>query len=438
MRNPNRWLRLAIVLPFLVGCALVRETPTPLPWLPTETTVPTGEQQQIEPTPTLVPATPSPTPAPSTPTPTTTSEPATATPPPPTATPSPEPSPTVSGQAITLSAPQPGQEVGNPVLVRGRASLFPFEGTLVIRIYDAHDRLAAEVPIIAEGEYGGPATFDVPVTYGGVPGPGRVELLDFSAMDGAVVAQATQSVTLSGFPGGGVIEQPAFRSDVTLPMKLLARAGTPGEEVSVVVRWDDGVEFTRTFPVLAGLDGHGLVMGSLGRTDVSAGHPPTQRAEVEIRTLQGSPLAWQQVRVLAPGEAGTMRTQVFWVVEEELVPQAIYIPRTLGIGRASLEALLWGPVPGNSAGYASALPSPQDVLSYPGRDAGWGEWVTLRSLTIVDHVAYADFSLELRAHSGGALQVTLIRQQIEATLLQFSTVDDVVITINGQPAMLEP
>ncbi len=436
MRNPNRWLRLAIVLPFLSGCVLVRETPTPLPWLPTETTVPTGEAQQMEPTPTVAPVTPSPTPAPSTPT--ATSEPATATPPPPTATTSPEPSPTVAGQAITLSAPQPGQEVGNPMLVRGRASLFPFEGTLVIRIYDARDRPAAEVPIIAEGEYGGPATFDVSVTYSGVPGPGRVEVLHFSAMDGSVVAQATQSVTLSGFPGGGIIEQPAFRSDVTLPIKLLARVGTPGEEVSIVVRWDDGVEFTRTFPVLAGLDGQGLVIGSLGRTDVDAGQPPTQRAEVEIRTLQGSPLAWQQVRMLAPGDAGTMRSQVFWVVGEEIVPQAIYIPRTLGIGRASLEALLWGPVSDNPAGYASALPSPQDVLSYPGRDAGWGEWVTLRSLTIVDRVAYADFSPELRAHSGGALQVTLMRQQIEATLLQFSTVDDVVITINGQPAMLEP
>ncbi len=436
MRNPNRWLRLAIVLPFLSGCVLARETPTPLPWLPTETTVPTGEPQQMEPTPTVVPVTPSPTTAPSTPT--STSEPATATPPPPTATTSPEPSPTVAGQAITLSAPRPGQEVGNPLLVRGRANLFPFEGTLVIRIYDARDRPAAEVPIIAEGEYGGPATFDVSVTYGGVPGPGRVEVLDFSAMDGSVVAQATQSVTLSGFPGGGIIEQPAFRSDVTLPIKLLARVGTPGEEVSVVVRWDDGVEFTGTFPVLAGLDGKGLVIESLGRTDVDAEHPPTQPAEVEVRTLQGSPLAWQQVRILAPGDAGTMRTQVFWVVGEEIVPQTIYIPRTLGIGRASLEALLWGPVSDNRAGYASALPSPRDVLSYPGRDAGWGEWVTLRSLTIVDRVAYVDFSLELGAHSGGALQVTLMRQQIEATLLQFSTVDDVVITINGQPAMLEP
>jgi hypothetical protein len=121
-----------------------------------------------------------------------------------------------------------------------------------------------------------------------------------------------------------------------------------------------------------------------------------------------------------------------------VVPHQIRVPRTLGIGRASLEALLWGPVLGNQTGYTSALPTPEEVLAYPGRDAFWGERVTLRTLVIADRVAYADFSLELRAHSGGALQTALMRQQIEATLLQFATVDAVVITINGQPAMLDP
>lgn len=62
----------------------------------------------------------------------------------------------------------------------------------------------------------------------------------------------------------------------------------------------------------------------------------------------------------------------------------------------------------------------------------------LKSLVIVNGVAEADFSIELNAHSGGAEQVVQIRQQIEATLRQFRTISDVSITVNGQPALLEP
>jgi hypothetical protein len=337
-----------------------------------------------------------------------------------------------------LGAPSAGQVVGNPLTVRGQTLQMPFEGTLVVRVYDVDDQLVAEHPIMAVGEYGGPADFEASVAYAGPPGPGRVEVLEFSAMDGSIIAQATQHVTLSGFPGGGYVEFPTLQSDVTLPIKLLARAGSPGQELTVTVRWEDGAQFTESFTALPGLDGRGLIALSLGRGEPGAEHPPTQPATVEIRTPDGSPLAWQQIRILSPRDSGAMPTNVYWVVGEEIMAQEIHVRRTLGIGRASLEALLWGPVPGNSAGYISALPLPQDVLSYPGRDATWGERVTLQSLVIVDRVAYADFSLELGAHSGGALQTTLIRQQIEATLLQFSTVNSVVITINGQPALLEP
>ncbi|MCU0523122.1 MAG: GerMN domain-containing protein, partial [Anaerolineae bacterium] len=94
--------------------------------------------------------------------------------------------------------------------------------------------------------------------------------------------------------------------------------------------------------------------------------------------------------------------------------------------------------PGTVDGFTSAIPSPAGVLSYPGRDAAWGERVSLRQLTITNGVARADFSIELNAHAGGAEQVVHIRQQIEATLRQFATVNSVIITVNGQPALLEP
>jgi spore germination protein GerM len=108
------------------------------------------------------------------------------------------------------------------------------------------------------------------------------------------------------------------------------------------------------------------------------------------------------------------------------------IPRTAGIGKATLEELLWGPFPPNLAGFETALPTPQEVLAYPGRAPDWGPRVTLRGLTIVDGVATADFSKEMRAYGGGSLRVMLIRQQIEQALMQFPTVHQVIITIEGE------
>ena len=429
------WVCLAL-MPFLTGCLFFRGTPTPLPWVSTGTPS-TNPVPQAGVTATTLPSTSEPdtaTPIPDT-------EPATSTPGTqelPTATSHPTESPAPPQQAITLDVPGPGQTVDNPLHLRGHALIMPFEGTLVVRVYDAHGQLASETPIIAEGEIGQSATFDASIVYGGIPGAGRIEVVEFSPRDGSVVADASHNVILSGYPGGGYVEFPAPLASVTLPVKLLARVGTPGQQVNVTVRWEDGTQVAHVFTLLAGLDGRGLIVASLDRVGPGPAHPPSQSGAIVIHTVEGSPLAWQPLRILHPQDPGTMGTNVYWVRGDEIVPQARRVPRTLGIGRASLEQLLWGPVPQNSEAFTSAIPSPADVLSYPGRGAGWGERVRVRDLIIVDRVAYADFSLELGAHSGGAVQVTQIRQQIEATLLQFSTVDKVEITINGQPALLEP
>lgn len=79
------------------------------------------------------------------------------------------------------------------------------------------------------------------------------------------------------------------------------------------------------------------------------------------------------------------------------------------------------------------------MLRYPGRAPDWGDRVRLRSLTIVDGVATADFSKELNAYGGGSLRVMLIRQQITQTLRQFPTVRTVRIAIEGQTeGILQP
>ncbi len=424
-RQPPHLHLLVLALVTLAGCGLLKGTPTPIPWVPTATPPATAQSQ------TAATATPTEYSDP----PVAPSRTATVAP---TATASAPPTALPASQVIILDAPTEGATVSNPVRIRGKTKVMPFEGTLVVKAYDAEGQLAAQKPIIAVGEIGSPATFETEIMIGGRPGSGRIEVLEISPKDGDVQASATANVTLTGFPGGGYIEVPAPMADVTLPIPLLARVGTPGQDVEVTVRWDDGTQFSHTFPLLAGLDNRGLLVVPLDFVPSALTHPATQAGTIEIQSTTGSPLAWQPVHILAPDDPGTMATKLFWIVDDTITPQEIRIPRTMAIGRASLNALLWGPVPQNIEGYSTLIPSAETILTYPGRGPDWGERIRVRNLRIEDGVAYADFTLELGAHAGGALVVTRIREQIEATLTQFSTVDDVVISINGMTGVLEP
>ena len=432
-----------IVLPILVGCTMISSEPTALPWIPTVTPEPTTITPTIDvpafdpqvpvvsATPTIVNNNPAPsnTPAATTTVPTQTPSPI----PQPTST----PTPSAVQQIISVITPDENAIVENPLQLSGQVAVMPFEGTLVIRIFDAQDQLVAETPIIAQGELGKSGTFEATISYGGSPGPGRLEIYDFSPIDGSILASATVPVTLGGFTGGGYIEIPQPQASVPLPLHILARTGIPGQEVNVVLSWVDGTKMIQPNKVLQGKDGRGLVITTMDRESTIT-YPTTQQAMVEIMDANGYTLAQQHITLLGPNDPNLMTTNVFWVVNDNVQVQAILIPHTLGIGRASLEALLWGPAPNNSTGISSAIPSPNEILSYPGRTEAWGEYVKLNNLAIIDGVAHADFSIELAANPGGAMRVTLIRAQIEQTLLQFSTVNNVSITIDGRDGLLEP
>jgi hypothetical protein len=89
------------------------------------------------------------------------------------------------------------------------------------------------------------------------------------------------------------------------------------------------------------------------------------------------------------------------------------IPRTDAPARAALEALIEGPEEDESE-YTTIIP----------RD------VRIQSLTIVDGVARVDFSDDLN-RVAGSCAVEAARAQIEETLKQFSTVEEVVISVEG-------
>jgi hypothetical protein len=93
------------------------------------------------------------------------------------------------------------------------------------------------------------------------------------------------------------------------------------------------------------------------------------------------------------------------------------IPTTDAPARAAIDELLAGPTPvEQTAGYFTSINS----------------GVTVRSLTIQDGLAAVDFDERLGFQVGGSCRVSAIRAQITETLMQFSTVKSVVVSINGR------
>jgi len=93
------------------------------------------------------------------------------------------------------------------------------------------------------------------------------------------------------------------------------------------------------------------------------------------------------------------------------------ITKTVAVARAALNELLAGTTPEEEAdGFAKIL----------------GSDIKIQSLMIEDGVAKVDFNEALEAGSGGSCRSAAIIAQINATLKQFSTVTDVIISVNGR------
>ncbi len=374
------------------------ELPTVL--APTDTPIP----PTLEPTATGVPASPTPTPGQA------------------------RPSATPNPRQLRITYPAPNQSVRCPFTVRGDFTMAPFEATYRLRIYDAAGNVLYEAPLMVQVEMGQPGSFVSVVGCNALSGRGVLEIAELSMRDGSIVVSARVALNFD-FSTSGTIEVPAADEQVTLPIRLLARVGDAGQRVRVRVIWQDGSSFERAFDTLPGLDGRGFLMAVLD----GEGPRTAQPARIEIYDDQDVLLARQTVQYLPADDPNTMAIKVVWIKGEEPVTATVRIPKTVAVGRAALNILLWGPPPGNPQGWTSALPTPAQVAEHRRElNPDWGEYVQLRSLTIKDGVAYADFSRELETCPCGALRGSLIIKQIQMTLLQFSTIQKVVISVEGR------
>ena len=115
----------------------------------------------------------------------------------------------------------------------------------------------------------------------------------------------------------------------------------------------------------------------------------------------------------------TMNIKLYFVRtfddQEEIVEVERSIPYTIAPARAAIRELLRGPLP-HEEGMSSAI----------------NEETELQNISIQDGMAFVDFNERLEEGVAGSARVTLIRNQIEKTLMQFDTVEEVIILINGR------
>ncbi len=125
-------------------------------------------------------------------------------------------------------------------------------------------------------------------------------------------------------------------------------------------------------------------------------------------------------------QGDTVTVRVFFSNSQE-DPQALDCEKVYSVERqisenklivqTALEELLKGPIlEEQEKGYFTSI--------NPG--------VNINSLVVEDNIAKVDFDEQLEYQLGGSCRVMAIRSQITETLLQFSEIVDVIISVNGR------
>lgn len=429
-----------IAVVVLVGCGaqppavpVGQASTPPAPAQPTTTTVPaattTIPPTATPPVPTLVPvASPSPTNVPPTPT---------------IAAPTATPAITSAEHTITISEPAANAVIGSPVTVKGSTNFWPFEATLTGQIKDQAGNVLGIGPVMVSAPdigQGGPFEAQLSFTPPAQQQAGTLELFEASAKDGSIVVIQTIPVQFGGASATDdvQIDAPTEGVAVTLPLHVAVRVRDPRDTLVARLTYADGVSFEQPLEIVAGSDGQGYAVANMAwNTEGGPLTTATGTATFEIARVNGNYRKRVTVRVLPENE--TRLVDVAWIDESG---NPLVMKQAIGpgpqIASAALRELLNGPANGNLAGAITALPTYKEIVQYKGRTPDWGYEVRLIKLTIENGVATANFSKELRAYGGGSARVQQIRQQIEQTLKQFPSVQQVVIQIEGDPNALQP
>ncbi len=261
---------------------------------------------------------------------------------------------------------------------------------------------------------------------------------------GFVYYRDVQAPTLSVSSGDGAANGGSELQDSEDPSETNIRVRIPGENAEIslplVVKGDARVfENTVNFRLL---DESGALLvehfatadspdiGQFGAFESTVSYPKPKGTKGTLEVFWYSPAdGTEEDKVIIPVKFAAVDTSMVKVFfgntkEDPQMTDCSFvhaverrIVRTTAVARAALDELLRGPFASEQKdGYFTSL----------NPDSG------LKSVTVQNGIAYAEFDERLDKAVGGSCRVSAIRAQITQTLKQFSTVKSVVISINGR------
>lgn len=263
---------------------------------------------------------------------------------------------------------------------------------------------------------------------------------DFRIERGNIGADAARMANKAEHSDTAAIQLPAPNTTHTLPLHIVARFKGDDLQVEGEIKWSDGTFFTNTLQVLRE-DGDPIIVDSMNwLVESEPPKPATNAATLTLRKQNGEVIATQNLNILYYNDPNITRVELYFLDDfEELQRLRRGVPKTQAVAAAAIQELLWGMDPSDLTGFVSVLPTPQEVLTYIGREHTWGPRVTLRSLVINNGVATVNLSREINAYGGGSARVGNMYRQIESTLKQFPTVQQVRLAVEGETeGILQP
>ena len=227
-----------------------------------------------------------------------------------------------------------------------------------------------------------------------------------------------QGIQLDNIKEGQIIKSPLFISGTVTQGKWAGFEGQMGRVelvesdgtilgLALLMATSDFMKFPATFEAdLSFVPPKGNEVFLVFYNDNPSGLP-------ENSAMMSIPVKVSQEKtkiILYFGKQGDDSCKNNYPIEREII-------KVEGIARATIEELLKGLTEEEKvAGYFTSIP----------------EGVKINSLTIVDGTATIDFNETLEQGVGGSCRVLAIREQIIKTLMQFSSVQKVIISINGR------
>lgn len=226
-----------------------------------------------------------------------------------------------------------------------------------------------------------------------------------------------------------VVESPDKREEVSSPLTVEGRAkGTWYFEASfpVELRDKNGNLLAET-PAQA--QGDWMTENFVDfKAELEFSVPSSEEGIVVLKKANPSGLPENDDEVIVPIKFAEpeMMTLSIYFGNSDLNPEAdcskVFpvereVQETKAVARAALSELLEGPTEEEKEeGYFTSI----------------NEGVEIQSLAVEEGMARVDFSERIEDEVGGSCRVTSIRAQIEETLKQFPTVEEVVISVDGE------